>query len=128
MNDLWSVGKETELISFTITETEIVLYEQLLTHSDLPENNELLKIPYTYPSLFWQYFKIPWLKKEEPIILVEQTFLYENTLLCDLTYTAKIVLTKVKKFHDQTFLFHDLYVYLQDKKQMTMKCTFLLKE
>lgn len=135
MIDTKLIGTETKAVSVKITREEVQKYCQVISEKNpiyhqvqaaQKARYEDIPIPPTYPTLFWQALKIPWLGSDAFIIHSEQTFSYEVPLITNKRYQYKIILESIRTRGNKQFLKHRLLIFDNKVEIATSETTLVL--
>ncbi|MEI3611486.1 FAS1-like dehydratase domain-containing protein [Pseudogracilibacillus sp. SO30301A] len=135
MIDTTLIGAETEIVSITITREEVQKYCRVISEEN-PIYHQVqaarkagykdIPIPPTFPTLFWQALKTPWLDSDAVVIHSEQTFSYEVPLISNMTYQCKIILGNIRTRGNKQFLKHRLLIFDNNIEIATSETTLVL--
>ncbi len=87
-----------------------------------------LPLPPAYPSLFWQFFTLPWMENESQVILTSEIFHYNEPLFINQRYQGQITLKQLINRTDKQWAIHELTIYQKSKVVATVETTLLLTE
>ena len=127
-----NVGEKTAVTNIVVNRTTALQYcEAIQENHPLCTDLEAAKasgfsdllLPVTYPSLFWQQIKIPWLNEVQFSILLSQSFHYQKRLVAHTTYKCQIKLVKLRKRSTTQWIEHLLHIYQNDEEIATSGIT-----
>ncbi|GIO22758.1 MaoC family dehydratase N-terminal domain-containing protein [Oceanobacillus sp. J11TS1] len=130
------IGAKTDWIPITVTSKQIEQFCQTIDeknplyldkHAAKKAGYEDILLPPTYPILFWQRLKIPWLIGDFTMIQSEQSFSYKQTLIANKRYHCQIDLKKLRTRGKQQFIVHRLSIVDKDKLAATSDTTMVLR-
>lgn len=88
-------------------------------YSDIP-------LPPAYPSLFWQFFTLPWMENQSGVILTAEKYYYNEPLFINQHYEGQITLKKLITRKNKQWVIHQLVIYQATKLIATVETTLLL--
>src|SRR5699024_6750527 len=114
-----NVGEKTAVTNIVVNRTTALQYcEAIQENHPLCTDLEAAKasgfsdllLPVTYPSLFWQQIKIPWLNEVQFSILLSQSFHYQKSIFAHTTYKCQIEFVILGKILKTKLLVYLLYI------------------
>src|SRR5699024_64196 len=85
-----------------------------------------IQLPPAYPSLFWQFFTLPWMENQSGLILTAQEYYYTDMLLINQHYETHIILKKLIARKNKQWAIHQLDIYQETSLIATVETTLLL--
>ncbi|MMZ57650.1 hypothetical protein D1872_195920 [compost metagenome] len=91
--------------------------------------NDLLIAPATMPVLFWQYFDIPWLKRDTAMFHGSQSFSYDEPIVEGMILNCELSLLKIEKKTgrqgEMTLYTHSLVCKCRGKRIVTAETVLI---